>query len=91
MVDGLVSCLDGPGRSTPSQKPSNHFKGGWVGPRGYLDWFRKSTTRTMIQSTNQTGCNELLYLRHEAGRIEVHLHNTLSTRRTSVVNMLLPY
>jgi len=25
---------------------------GWVGPRGRLDWFRKSTAHTLIQSPN---------------------------------------
>jgi hypothetical protein len=49
------------------KKPSNHFTEGWVGPRGCLDWFRKSAARTLIQSQNQPGRSKSLYPRHEAG------------------------
>jgi hypothetical protein len=61
-----------------------------VGPRGYLDWYRENTARTMIQTPNQPGRSESLYPYHEPMEIEVHLHTTLSTRRTSVVNTLPP-
>ena len=61
-----------------------------MGPRSCLDWFRKSTAHTRIKSPNWPGRSMLLYPRHEAGGIEVHLQTTFSTRRTSAVNTLLP-
>ena len=32
--EGSASC---PGRSLPRERPSTHYKGGWVGPRASLD------------------------------------------------------
>jgi len=91
LVVWLLGSLEfQPRRDHEGKKPSNHFTGGWVGPKSCLDWVRKSTACTMIQSPNQPGHSESLYPRHEAGAIEVHLHTTFSIRRISVVNTLPP-
>ena len=45
---------------------------------------------SMIQSSNHLGHSMSLYPHYEARRVEIHLHTTLTKKRTSVVNMHLP-